>query len=96
MERINMEETVFKIAIMINNHNKVDVLDLGYYNEWEWDDFNTMRDNNGKLIIFDSRVEAISHIMKTFNDDIIDSRVIAESSFPEDVNFSGGIEMLFR
>lgn len=91
-----MKENIEEFAIIINNRGKLSILDLGYVDRWDWDDFNTMRDESNNIITFPSRAEAISHLVNTFDEELIEPNLVRESEFPTGVKFSDGIEDLFK
>lgn len=82
-------------AIIVHGTTKkLDIIDLNDWDSWEWDDFNSLRDddNNGEILTFLDEEDAVEFLLDNFDEALIEPSLIKKSKFvPSGYSFSLGM-----
>ena len=82
-------------AIIIHGTTKkLDIIDLNDWNSWEWDDFNSLRDNdnNGEILTFLDEEDAVEFLLDNFDEALIEPEWVKRLRYvPSGYSFSLGM-----
>ena len=86
-----------KYAITIpGSTHKLDVINLSDWEDWELDEFNTLRNNNDKndIVLFPTKDEAIEFLLENFEREIIDKQLLRDYSVSKGYVFYNGMKAI--
>lgn len=85
----------YAITIPGSTH-KLDVIDLSDWEMWQWDEFNTLRNNDEKndIVLFSTKDEAIEFLLENFERELIDEQLLRDYSVPKGYVFYNGMKAI--
>lgn len=85
----------YAIAIPGSTH-KLDVINLSDWEVWQWDEFNTLRNNDDKngIVVFPTKDEAIEFLLENFERELIDGQLLRDYSVPKGYVFHNGMKAI--
>lgn len=84
-------------AIIIpGSTHKLDVVNLSDWEMWQWDEFNTLRNNdeNNGIVLFPTKEEAIEFLLENFERELIDEQLLRDYSVPKGYVFYNGMKAI--
>lgn len=84
-------------AIIIpGSTHKLDVIDLSDWEVWQWDELNTLRNNDEKndIVLFSTKDEAIEFLLENFERELIDGQLLRDYSVPKGYVFYNGMKAI--
>ena len=85
----------YAITIPGSTH-KLDVINLSNWEVWQWDEFNTLRNNDdgNDIVLFPTKDEAIEFLLENFERELIDEQLLRDYSVPKGYVFYNGMKAI--
>ena len=85
----------YAITIPGSTH-KLDVINLSDWEVWQWDEFNTLRNDDDKndIVLFPTKDEAVEFLLENFERELVDEQLLRYYSVPKGYVFYNGMKAI--